>query len=70
MAFYDLKCDDCGHKFEKFVSGFLKDGDKSCPECGSRKVTRKFAGSFSIGKLGSAGTGDGCGTTKHRDGFG
>lgn len=64
MAFYDLICDECGHQFEKFVSGFLRKGDKSCPECGSRKVTQKFAGTFSIGKLNSTSDGDGCSSAK------
>lgn len=69
MAFYDLLCDDCGHQFEKFVRGFLKKRDKSCPECGSRNVSQKFAGTFSIGKLKSTSSSDSCDATT-RGGFG
>lgn len=56
MAIYDLKCEDCGHDFEKFVPGFLKDDDKQCPECDSRNVIQKF-NSFSIGCSSAAGGG-------------
>ncbi len=48
MASYDLKCDDCGHTFEVFVQGFLKDRHKVCPECGSTRVGQLFTG-FMLG---------------------
>ncbi|RJQ43221.1 MAG: zinc ribbon domain-containing protein [Gaiellales bacterium] len=53
MAIYDLKCESCGHDFEKFVPGFLKEEHKQCPECDSRDVVQKF-NSFSIGCSSSA----------------
>jgi putative FmdB family regulatory protein len=56
MAIYDLKCDECGHDFEKFVPGFLSEKDKQCPECDSRKVTQKF-NSFNIGCSSTGGGG-------------
>lgn len=59
MAIYDLKCDDCGHEFEKFVTGFLKDEDRECPDCGSRKISQQFTGVFGVGSTGSCSTG-GC----------
>jgi putative FmdB family regulatory protein len=43
MASYDLICDNCGHAFEVFRQGFLKDDDKVCPECGSEDVRQKFS---------------------------
>jgi putative FmdB family regulatory protein len=43
MASYDLACDDCGHEFEVYVQGFLKDGDRVCPECDSTEVRQKFS---------------------------
>jgi putative FmdB family regulatory protein len=57
MASYDLICDDCGHAFEVFRQGFLKDEDRVCPACGSVEVHQKFS-SFLSG-LGSS-TGAGC----------
>jgi len=42
MASYDLKCRSCGKEFEVFVLGFLKDGAKVCPECGSKDVERRY----------------------------
>lgn len=54
MAIYDLKCEACGHDFEKFVPGFIKEDDKQCPECHSRDVVQKF-NSFSIGCSASGG---------------
>lgn len=72
MPMYDLKCDDCGHRFEKLITGFLKDGDKECPRCYSRKVSQQFSGSFGIG--GSLPGKDGCGSggcsSPPRSGFG
>lgn len=59
MAIYDLKCDECGEEFEKFVTGFLKDEDRECPECGSRKISQRYTGFFGVGSS-SCGTGGGC----------
>jgi putative FmdB family regulatory protein len=44
MATYDLICNVCGNGFEVFRQGFLKDGDRVCPECGSLDVRQKFSG--------------------------
>jgi putative FmdB family regulatory protein len=44
MASYDLRCRSCGHDFEVFVLGFLKDEAKVCPECGGREVDQRFTG--------------------------
>lgn len=46
MAIYDLRCEKCDHQFEKFVTGFLEEQDKQCPECGSREVSQKFTSFF------------------------
>lgn len=54
MAFYDLKCEDCGHKFEKFTSSFLKDDDRVCPKCESRNVIQEYRGTFGISGFGSS----------------
>lgn len=43
MATYELVCLDCGHAFELFVQGFLKDEDRQCPKCGSFKTRQKFS---------------------------
>lgn len=59
MAIYDLKCEDCGHDFEKFVPGFLAEEQKVCPECESRNVIQKF-NSFSIGCSNPGSGGGGC----------
>jgi putative FmdB family regulatory protein len=55
MASYDLICENCGHAFEVFRQGFLKDEDKVCPECDSEDVRQKFS-SF----LRNLGGGSGC----------
>ncbi|MHB1325112.1 MAG: FmdB family zinc ribbon protein [Thermoleophilia bacterium] len=59
MAIYDLKCDDCGKLFEKFVTGFLSEEDKECPRCSSRRVSQKYNSSFGIGSSSSS-KGGGC----------
>jgi putative FmdB family regulatory protein len=55
MPSYDLVCEKCGHPFEVFRQGFLKDDDRVCPECGSEDVRQKFS-SF-LRNLGGAGAG-------------
>ena len=71
MPIYDLKCDDCGHRFEKFVTSFIKDEEKECPRCNSRKVSQQYSGgSFGISGCGSTSSGSGgCGAPP-RSGFG
>jgi putative FmdB family regulatory protein len=44
MASYDLKCGACGHDFEVYVQGFLKETCKVCPECGSKEVSQVYTG--------------------------
>jgi putative FmdB family regulatory protein len=56
MASYDLVCDECGHSFEVFRQGFLKDEDRVCPDCGSEDVRQKFT-SFLKNIGGSSGGG-------------
>jgi putative FmdB family regulatory protein len=58
MASYDLVCDACGHDFEVFRQGFLKDEDRVCPDCGSAEVRQKFS-SF-LKNIGGNGSGGGC----------
>lgn len=71
MPIYDLKCDDCGHSFEKFVSSFIKDEEKECPRCYSRKVSQQYSGSsFGIGGCSSTGSGSGGCSVPPRSGFG
>ena len=65
MATYNLVCGACGHDFELYVQGFLKDEDKECPACGSFQTQQKFS-SFLTG-LGD--TSNGC-STPAGSGFG
>lgn len=44
MPSYDLACDSCGHRFEVFRQGFLRDGDRTCPECGAAAARQLFTG--------------------------
>ena len=68
MASYDLLCDACGHDFEVFRQGFLKDEDRVCPDCGSTEVRQKFT-SFLKNIGGSSSGGGGCAAPSH-SGFG
>ena len=58
MASYDLVCEECGHDFEVFRQGFLKDEDRVCPDCGSTEVRQKFS-SF-LKNIGGSSSGGGC----------
>jgi putative FmdB family regulatory protein len=42
VALYDFVCNQCDHDFEVFSTGFIKDEQKKCPECGSADVQQKF----------------------------
>lgn len=53
MASYDLKCGGCGHQFEVFVQGFLKEQNRVCPDCGGTDVQQLFTG-FMMGSMGGS----------------
>jgi putative FmdB family regulatory protein len=40
---YDLGCESCGHHFEVFRQGFLRDEDRVCPACGA-EARQRFTG--------------------------
>jgi putative FmdB family regulatory protein len=44
MPSYDLACTRCGHEFEVFRQGFLRDGDRVCPSCGAAEARQRFTG--------------------------
>jgi len=54
MASYDLKCSGCGHEFELFVQGFLKEQHRVCPDCGGTEIEQLMTG-FMMGSTGSSG---------------
>lgn len=53
MASYDLKCGGCGHEFEVFVQGFLKEHHRVCPDCQGTDVEQLFTG-FMMGSVGAS----------------
>jgi len=59
MANYDLTCRACGNEFEVFSTGFLKDEQKVCPDCGSADVEQKFTG-FMCGISNKSGAAPSC----------
>lgn len=46
MPTYDLQCEGCEHTFEAFRTGFLRDEDRVCPECGAAHATQLMTGGF------------------------
>lgn len=42
MALYDFVCRECGHPFEVFSRGFIREEQKECPKCESTDVRQKF----------------------------
>lgn len=44
MPSYDLACTSCGHEFEVYRQGFLRDGDRACPQCGAAEARQLFTG--------------------------
>jgi putative FmdB family regulatory protein len=44
MPTYDLLCEACGHEFEAFRQGFLRDEDRGCPQCQAPEAVQRFTG--------------------------
>ena len=44
MPTYDLICESCGTRFERFLPRLLRREDKVCPECGSDEVRTGVGG--------------------------
>jgi putative FmdB family regulatory protein len=60
MASFDLVCNECGHEFEIYVQGFLRDDDRVCPKCDATDVRQKFSGFLrNLGCSAPAGSGFG-----------
>jgi len=56
MPIFEYECEKCGAKFEELISSSKQD-EVTCPECGSREVTKLFS-TFSGGS-GTCSTGFG-----------
>jgi putative FmdB family regulatory protein len=63
MPTYDLKCNECGERFERFLKRFLSDEDRVCPHCGSRDV-RTGVGGGVLGVGTAPSKAPSCGTTR------
>ncbi len=46
MPTYELRCKQCGHTFDLFLTRLLREEDKVCEACGSREVVRGIGGGF------------------------
>lgn len=46
MPTYDLTCQDCGERFERFLPRLIRDADRVCVYCGSSKVVTGVGGGF------------------------
>jgi putative FmdB family regulatory protein len=44
MPSYDMACTSCGHEFEVYRQGFLRDDDRTCPQCGAADARQLFTG--------------------------
>jgi putative FmdB family regulatory protein len=51
MPTYELTCDECGNRFERFLTRILRTDDKVCPSCGSMRVTEGFGGGYVARKV-------------------
>lgn len=43
MAHYDFVCRACGHAFEVFSTGFIRDEQKFCPICSSADIQQQYS---------------------------
>lgn len=69
MPSYDLACTACDAEFEVFLTRFLRDEDRVCPECGATDARQLLRAGFVSGvgggpagvELGGGGGGGCCG---------
>jgi putative FmdB family regulatory protein len=57
MPTYELRCKDCGHRFDRFLMRLLRTEDKVCTACGSLNVVTGVGGGYVAPVVG---TGTGC----------
>ena len=43
MPFYEYRCEDCGHTFEKFVRTMSQEFTIECPDCDSDRCKKKLS---------------------------
>ena len=53
MPFYEYRCQDCGHQFEKLVRN-EREIPRACPNCGKESLKKLFS-TFSTGSSSSSG---------------
>ena len=73
MPSYDLQCTSCAHDFEVFRQGFLRDEDRSCPQCGAhaeQMITAGFVAAKPLRGGGSAAASGGGSGHAHGGGCG
>ena len=58
MPMYEYRCEDCGRRFEIFVTASRR---ASCPQCNSENLTKEMStlGRIGGGRSGSRGWGGG-----------
>lgn len=63
MPSYDLRCQSCDHGFEVFRQGFLRDEDRTCPECDTTHAKQLLTGFVTARpqRVTAGGGGGGCG---------
>lgn len=49
MPTYELRCEECGNHFERFLQRLLAESDKVCPRCGSVRVKPGVGGGYVSG---------------------
>ena len=53
MAYFDLICRDCGHRFQLATGGAIRKKQKHCPECRSKNIRQTFGSFLQNGSLSS-----------------
>lgn len=64
MPIYEYTCQDCDHRFEKFVRSMSSKVEAVCPQCGGTRTRKGWStfgtagGNFSLGGLGASAASD------------
>lgn len=69
MPFYEYRCNECGHEFEKMLRFSESDLLPDCPHCSSAQTRKKLSAVATLGSGDSASGSSAAGSCSPRGGF-
>jgi putative FmdB family regulatory protein len=69
MPYYEYRCNECGHEFEKMLRFSESDLLPACPHCSSSQTRKKLSAVAAVGSGDSASGGYSSSSCSPRGGF-